>query len=145
MMSGTHGTEDGVSALTDIDRNNVDEGYEFYYEDCLKVGIKAGPKRSDQRPPLSFREPFSEADWRKLPDITEPAEKMTPPPPDSLANDDLTKKMDIRVAHTTYYYKNKKKLISDIKKVELDQIKNCILKHFLSSSRISSWWDSASV
>ena len=122
-MSGTHGTEDGVSALTDIDRNNVDDGYAFYYEDCSKVGIKAGPFRSKQRPPLSLREPFSEVDWRKFPDITEPAEKMTPPPPDSLGNDDLTKKMDIRVAHTTYYYKNKKKLIRDIKKVELNLIK----------------------
>ena len=117
-MSGTHGTEDGVSALTDIDRNDVSDGYAFYYEDCLKVGIKAGPKRSDQRPPLSFREPFSEADWRKLPDITEPAEKIRVPPPDSLANDELMMMMDIRVAHITYYYKNKKKLIRDIKKVE---------------------------
>ena len=56
MMSGTHGTEDGVSALTDIDRNNVDEGYAFYVEDCLQVGVKAGPRRTDQRPPLKFRE-----------------------------------------------------------------------------------------
>ena len=48
-------------------------------------------------------------------DITKPAEKMTFPPPDSLANDDLIKKMDIRVAHMTYYYKNKNKLIIDIK------------------------------
>merc|ERR1719189_1468850 len=55
VMSGTHGTEDGVSALTDIDRNDVNEGYAFYYEDCSKVGIKAGPKRSIQRPPLKFR------------------------------------------------------------------------------------------
>ena len=36
-MSGTHGTEDGVSALTDIDRNDVNEGYVFYTEDC-KIG-----------------------------------------------------------------------------------------------------------
>ena len=85
-------------------------------------------------------------DWKRLPDITKPAEKLTPPPPDSLANDDLMKKMDIRVAHTTYYYKNKKKLIRDIKKVErVESNKKCILKHFLSLSRISSWWDSASV
>ena len=55
-----------------------------------------------------------------LPDITKPAEKMNPPPPDSLALDDLTKKMDIRVAHMTYYYKNKDKLIRDIKEVGLD-------------------------
>ena len=115
-MSGTHGTEDGVSALTDIDRNNLAQGWGFYAEDCLKVGIKAGPFRSQGRPPLSEREPFSEEDWKKLPDLTKPAEKMTPPPPDSLANDDLMKKMDIRVAHMTYYYKNKNKLVRDIKK-----------------------------
>ena len=119
-MSGTHGTEDGVAALTDIDRNDVDEGYAFYYEDCSKVGIKAGPTRRITRSPLKFREPFSEEDWRKLPEITEPAEKLTPPPPDSLCNDDLMKKMDIRVAHITYYFKNKKKLIRDIKKVGIE-------------------------
>ena len=122
-MSGTHGTEDGVSALTDIDRTNVDDGYEFYFEDCLQVGIKAGPRRIKERPPLSLQEPFSEVDWMRFPDLTKPAEKMTPPPPDSLANDDLMKKMDIRVANLTYYYKNKNKLIRDIQKVGLNQIK----------------------
>ena len=66
----------------------------------------------------------------RLPDITKPAEKMNPPPPGSLALDDLMKKMDIRVAHMTYYYKNKNKLIRDIKEVGLDYIKNSILKHF---------------
>ena len=83
VMSGTHGTEDGVSALTDIDRNDVNEGYGFYQEDCLKVGIKAGPRRVKERPPLCFREPFSDLDWMKLPDITKPVEKISPPPPDS--------------------------------------------------------------
>ena len=117
MMSGTHGTEDGVSALTDIDRNNVLEGYTFYTEDCRMVGIKAGPFRGQGRPPLALGEPFSEADWRRLPDITKPAEKMIFPPPESLCNDDLIKKMDIRVAYTTYYYKNENKLIKDIKEV----------------------------
>ena len=133
MMSGTHGTEDGVSALTKLETKMVDdEGrtinidlteHGFYQEDCSKVGIKAGPRRTKERPPLCAREPFSEEDWRRLPDITKPAEKMRVPPPDSLCNDDLMKKMDIRVAHITYYYKNKKKLIRDIKKVELNQIK----------------------
>ena len=33
VMSGTHGTEDGASALTDIDRNDVDDGNQFYQED----------------------------------------------------------------------------------------------------------------
>ena len=124
MMSGTHGTEDGVSALTDIERNDVKEGYTFYFEDCSKVGIKAGPFRGQGRPPLALRKPFSEEDWRRLPDITKPAVKMRVPPPDSLANDDLMKKMDIRVAHITYYYKNKNKLVRDIKKVVLKQNEN---------------------
>ena len=144
-MSGTHGTEDGASALTDIDRNDVDEGYGFYAEDCRMVGIKKGPFRSPGRPPLSLREPFSDKDWMKFPDITKPAEKLKVPSPYSLGNDDLMKKMDIRVAHITYYYKNKNKLVRDIKKVELNQNENCIMKHSLSLSRISSWWDSASV
>ena len=117
-MSGTHGTEDGASALTDIDRNDVDDCNQFYQEDCLKVGVKAGPSRRKTRPPLSLREPFSEVDWMKLPDITKPAEKISPPPPESLYNDELMKKMDIRVGHTIYYYKNKEKLIEDIKKVK---------------------------
>ena len=117
-MSGTHGTEDGASALTDIDRNDVDEGNSFYKEDCLKVGVKAGPDRRKIRPPLSLREPFSDLDWMKLPDITKPGEKISPPPPESLYNDELMKKMDIRVPNLTYYYKNKKKLIGDIKKVK---------------------------
>ena len=145
MMSGTHGTEDGVSALTDIDRINVREGWMFYTEDCRMVGIKSGPFRGQGRPPLSEREPFTEEHWMKFPDLTKPAEKMRVPPPDSLANDDLMKKMDIRVAHITYYYKNKNKLIRHIKEVGLNQMKNGILKHSLSLSQISSWWDSASV
>ena len=117
-MSGTHGTEDGASALTDIDRIDVDDGNQFYQEDCRKVGVKAGPSRRKTRPPLSLREPFSEVDWMKLPDITKPAERISPPPPDSLYSDELMKRMDIRVGHTIYYYKNKEKLIEDIKKVK---------------------------
>ena len=121
VMSGTHGTDsdDGVSALTDIDESH----HGFYQEDCLKVGIKAGPEMNKETPPLSLREPLTEEDWRKLPDLTKPAEKITPPPPGSLGNDDLMKKMDIRVAHITYYYKNKEKLIRDIRKVGLNQMK----------------------
>ena len=132
-MSGTHGTEDGVSALTKIETKITDDQgrtinidlmkHGFYQEDCSMVGIEPGPFRSNQRPPLSLQEPFSEFDWKKLPDITEPAVKMTPPPPDSLCNDDLMKKMDIRVAHMTYYYKNKKKLVRDIKKVGVESNK----------------------
>ena len=128
VMSGTHGTEDGVSALTEIETKGTDNAgrtinidltdHGFYQEDCSKVGIVAGPKRSTQRPPLINQEPFSDLDWMKLPDITKPAEKISPPPPDSLYNDELMKKLDIRVPNLTYYYKNKEKLIEDIKKVK---------------------------
>ena len=127
MMSGTHGTEDGVSALTELETKIIIAGRPvkvdlidnmFYKEDCSMVGIVAGPSRTKQRPPLSLRKPFTEVDWMRLPDITKPAEKMTSPLPDSLAYNNLMKKMDIRVANLTYYYKNKKKLIGDIKKVK---------------------------
>ena len=126
-MSGTHGTEDGVSALTELETKMVDNAgrtididlidHGFYQEDCRMVGIEAGPMRSNQRPPLMFQEPFTEVDWMRLPDITKPAERISPPPPNSLYEDDLTKKMDIRVANLTYYYKNKNKLIRDFNKV----------------------------
>ena len=121
-----------IRCVTELETKIIKDGHTikvdlidnmFYKEDCSMVGIVAGPSRTKQRPPLSLRKPFTEVDWMRLPDITKPAEKMTPPPPESLYNDDLMKKMDIRVAHITYYYKNKKKLIRDIKKVELNPIK----------------------
>ena len=111
-MTGTHGSEDGRSALTDIDL--TDHG--FYLEDCWKFGIKSGPRRNTNRPPLCFQQPFSDADWQRLPDITKPAEKLNNPPPESFSNNELMKKMDIRVANMTYYYKNEKKMIGDINK-----------------------------
>ena len=114
-MTGTHGSEDGRSALTDIDL--TDHG--FYQEDCSTFGIKAGPRRNTNRPPLCFQQPFSDADWQRLPDITKPAEKLNNPPPESFSNNELMKKMDIRVANMTYYYKNEKKLIRDITKERL--------------------------
>ena len=91
-MTGTHGSEDGKSALTEIDL--ID--HSFYEEDCKMFGIKVGPFRSKQRPPLSLGEPLGDEDWKELPDITKPAEKMTDPPPSSLCKDSLIKKMDVR-------------------------------------------------
>ena len=114
-MAGTHGSEDGRSALTDIDM--TEQG--IYQEVCSMVGIKAGPRRGNRRPPLSCQQPFSDEDWERLPDITKPAEKLDNPPPDSLCNNELMKKMDIRVANMTYYYKNQEKLIRDINEERL--------------------------
>ena len=114
-MTGTHGSEDGRSALTDIDLTE----HSFYQEDCRAFGIEWGPMRSNRRPPLSFQEPFSEWDWEKLPDITKPAVKLDDPTPNSFSNDELMKKCDIRVANMTYYYKNGEKLIRDINEERL--------------------------
>ena len=114
-MTGTHGSEDGRSALTDIDLTE----HSFYQDDCRSFGIDWGPLRSNRRPPLSFQEPFSQLDWEKLPDITKPAEKLNNPPPNSLCNNQLMKKMDIRMANMTYFYKNEEKLIRDINEERL--------------------------
>ena len=119
-MTGTHGSEDGRSALTDIDMTE----HSFYQEDCSTFGIKEGPRRSNRRPPLSCQQPFSDEDWEKLPDITKPAEKLNNPSPDSFCNNELMKKMDIRVANMTYYYKNQEKLIRDINEERLIKIDN---------------------
>ena len=123
-MTGTHGTKEGVSALTELETKTVDDDgrpitvelidHGFYQEDCNMVGVKAGPKRSTQRPPLSFREPFTERDWMKLPEITKPAEKLNNPSSESFCNDELMKNMDVRVANIPYYYKNGEKLIREI-------------------------------
>ena len=114
-MTGTHGSEDGRSALTDIDMTD----HSFYQEDCNSFGIERGPMKSNRRAPLCFQEPFSDEDWKRFPDITKPAEKLNNPPPDSLGNNELMKKMDIRVANMTYFYKNKEKLIRDINEERL--------------------------
>ena len=112
-MTGTHGSEDGRSALTDSTMID-NQGQDFYQEDCWSFGLIAGPRRSTTRPPLCFQQPFSDKDWERLPDITKPAEKLDNPPPECLGNNELMKKMDIRVANMTYYYKNQEKLIRDI-------------------------------
>ena len=119
-MTGSHGTKEGRSALTDIDMID-DDGHGFYQEDCRAFGIREGPRRSKERTdcPLSEEKPFSDEDWKRLPTITKLAEKSENPPQGSLSNDKLMKKMDIRVAHMTYFYKNKEKLIRDIKEERL--------------------------
>ena len=120
-MTGSHGTEDGRSALTDINMTD----HALYEEDCKAFGIKPGPKRSKQRPPFSCQQPLSDLDWMRLDkaDITKPALKSQSalPLPDSICDEELKKKMDelmknmdIRVVNMTYYYKNENKLISDI-------------------------------
>merc|ERR1719270_378956 len=82
ILSGSHGSEDGVSGLTDKDQRNVDEGYGFYKEDCQLLGIKPGPHKRSQRLPLR--------NWNGVPDITKPAEKV-----ENFVQDRLLQNMDI--------------------------------------------------
>ena len=96
-MSGSHGTEDGSSGLTDKDQ--IDYG--FYREDCKLLGIKPGPERRNQRLPLT--------NWNGVPDITKPAEKVG-------NRNSLLQDMDIRVCNIAYYYDNSQKLVEDIQK-----------------------------
>ena len=108
LLTGTHGTETGVSGLINIDQLE----HLFYAEDCQMVGVKAGPRRNIDRLPLSTR------DWNKLPSITEPAQKMEPPPPGSFYDDPELKGMDFRLANMTYFYGHTQKLINDINEVK---------------------------
>ena len=102
ILSGSHGTKEGVSGLTDKDSRNVDGGYVFYKEDCELLGIKPGPPK--RRLPLR--------NWNNVPDITKPAEKLV-----DFAQDPCLQNMDIRVCNICYYHGNSQKLLRDIEQV----------------------------
>jgi len=109
ILSGSHGSEDGISGLTDKSPKNVDEGYAFYLEDCELLGFKPGPHKRSQRLPLR--------NWNGVPDITKPAEK-----DENFVQDILLLNMDIRVCNICYYYGQEEKLIQDIQKFQPDLI-----------------------
>ena len=98
-MSGSHGSEEGVTGLTDKDERNVNEGYTFYKQDCELLGIKPGPHKRSQRLPLR--------NWNGVPDITEPAESDESCVPD----------MDIRVCNICYYHGQQEKFVQDVQQV----------------------------
>ena len=102
IISGTHGTEAGVSGLTD----EVLLDHFFYVEDCQRVGVMNGPMRR--------RLPIDSSQWNKVPMITKPAQKLDPLPPGCFYRDDVMKRMDIRVANIAYYHGNSQKLLDDI-------------------------------
>ena len=99
ILSGTHGTEDGISGLTDTKYQE----YAFYREDCELLGINPGPHKRSQRLPLR--------NWNGVPDITEPAERIP------FVREEVFVDMDIRVCNICYYYKQEEKLVQDIQKV----------------------------
>ena len=103
ILSGSHGSKDGISGLTDKDSKNVDEGYGFYLEDCQYLGIAPGPKKRSQRLPLR--------NWNGIPDITKPAERMP------FVREEVFVGKDIRIANICYYHDQEDKLIQDIQQV----------------------------
>ena len=103
IITGTHGTEAGVSGLTDMDRLD----HFFYVEDCQLVGVERGPDRR--------RVPIDSSEWNtRVPMMTKPAEKLDPLPPGCFYQDDVLKTMDIRVANMAYYHGHSQKLLDDI-------------------------------
>ena len=104
MIGGNHGSATGESGLS------VKESlsHDIYKEECKTIGIKAGPrKRLDELPLQS---------WLDVPDITKPAEKLTPSQmtSDCFYSDEELKEMDIRLANMSYYHSHGDKLIDDI-------------------------------
>ena len=102
ILSGSHGTEDGISGLTDKSTENVDGGYAFYKEDCEILGIIPGPPK--RRLPLS--------NWNGVPDITKPAERL-----EGFVQDPRLQNLDIRVCNICYYHGNSQKLVENIEEV----------------------------
>ena len=121
IISGSHGSEDGKSGLTDKDPRNVDEGYGFYREDCELLGIKPGPHKRSQRLPLR--------NWDGVPDITKPAEKE-----ERFFWNSLLQDMDIRVCNICYYHGQEEKLIQDIQQVTLLKLYRHLIIIFFSFS-----------
>ena len=105
IITGTHGTEAGVSGLKDM----YGLHHFFYVEDCRMVGVKNGPDRRKGRVPIDRSE------WNtRVPMINKPAEKLDPLPPGCFYQDDVLKTMDIRVANMAYYHGHSQKLLDDI-------------------------------
>ena len=110
ILSGSHGSEDGISGLTDKSIENVDEGYGFYREDCELLGIKPGPHKRSQRLPLR--------NWNGIPDITKPAEKVVTNHDRFLKDNCNLQDLDIRICNVCYYHGNSEKLLEEIKVVK---------------------------
>ena len=109
IITGTHGTEAGVSGLTDKDLLV----HHFYKEDCELVGIVSGPNRKYL--PINWE--GERETLLKHADITRKPERMENPSDESFAKDELVQKMDVRVAGMSYYFGHTQKLLDDITKV----------------------------
>ena len=78
------------------------------------VGVKSGISRR--------RVPIDSSEWNtRVPMMTKPAEKLDPLPPDCFYQDEVLKKMNIRVANMAYYHGHSQKLLEDITEVSWEE------------------------
>ena len=112
LISGTHGSKDGKSALTEASLNC----HCFYREDCKQFAIQPGPSR------VANSLPIIESDWQSLPDITKPAERIKNPATaaEGVRSDEVMARMDVRVLNMTYYHQQGEKLKTDIEQERSD-------------------------
>ena len=112
ILSGTHGTLHGESALTLKNRSNVHEGYKFFVRDCEKAGVQP-----------SFEPSFNSLpyDPDKIPDIMEII-KWDPAPEGCYYLDPSVCHMTIQVINIAYYYGRQDKFLQDIKRFSPDVI-----------------------
>ena len=112
VLSGTHGTLHGESALTLKNWSNVREGYIFFVRDCQKVGVQPSFKPSFDLLPY-------EPD--KIPDMKE-ITKWDPAPAGCYYLDPTVCHMTIQVTNIAYYYGRQDKFLQDIKSFSPDVI-----------------------
>ena len=112
VLSGTHGTQNGESALSLQDEGNVHQGFSFFVSDCQKVGIV-----SSLRPSIS-RMPYEP---QRIPDILK-IRKLDPLPAGCFYLDPSVSEMTIQVTNIAYYYGNEDRFLQDIKRFSPDVI-----------------------
>lgn len=110
VLSGTHGTLSGESALSLQNERNVHQGFSFYVSDCQKVGIV-----SSLRPAIS-RMPYLP---ERIPDILK-IRKLSPLPAGCFYLDPSLSEMTLQVTNIAYYYGREAKFLEDIKKFKPD-------------------------
>ena len=106
ILSGTHGDEDGYSALTDILKSDE----QFYKGDCERVGLKPVKQRMDfQKHSVTNH---------SIPDITKMEKLNLNIFQNCFLCDEKISKVTFQVTNIAYYHKKEEKLIYDIQKFD---------------------------
>ena len=98
ILSGSHGNEDGHSALSDISQHDE----QLYKDDCLSVGLKP------IKPKLLVMKDLS------IPDITKIEKLNLNYFPNCFLCDKDISNITFQVTNISYYHKNEEQLIDDI-------------------------------